>query len=406
MSTPVKFLTSLAQALATMSLYGGDHPARSRAVDAALALLGELHRENPSAEFSFLGDDVVYGQLPLYGLKDWPWSMRLASAGVQRLEFIGQPDAEEFRAFVEDVLVRVNLPANHTLQAKTPVFRTIRYGTVGIRGEDGDVISPEEIPSANIAYTLGEETGAMAWLQQQVAQDGDLSATEAQAVVRSLAVAMRCDSMLIIPLLRLKASDEYLAIHALNVAVLTMALTSYIGLGDRDVHAFGLAALLHDIGMSRMPRDLLTRPGGLTDTEMNFVRRHTVEGARIILASDRDLDVAAAVAYEHHLRPDGLGYPALRFARAPHYASSLVRVCDVYDAARTDRPHRSGMAPAQALQLIERNAGTEFDTGAAEAFVNMMSRLSDQVTEMNPLAGELLYAMDREPAVAPQAAAS
>jgi putative nucleotidyltransferase with HDIG domain len=391
MTTAVKFLTSMAQTLATMALYAGEHPARRRALDASFTLLQELSRETRSPEFSFLGDDVVFGQLPLYGLKDWPWAMRLASAGVQRLEFVGEPDPDEFRAFVEDVLVRVNLPASQTLQAKTPVFRTIRYGTVGIRGEGGELISVEEIPTADVAYTLGEETSTMSWLQEQVARDGDLSCGEAEAVVRSLAVAMNSDSLLVIPLLRLKASDEYLAIHALNVSVLSMALANHLGLSDRDVHAFGLAALLHDIGMARMPRELLQRGGALSDSEMSFIRRHTVDGARIILGSDRNLDVAAAVAYEHHVRPDGMGYPELRYTREPHYASRLIGVCDVYDAARTERPYRAAIAPADALALVEQGAGTRFDAELARAFVTMMKRLAGQVTEVDPNAFEQMY---------------
>ena len=77
--------------------------------------------------------------------------------------------------------------------------------------------------------------------------------------------------------------------------------------------------------------------------------------------------LAVIVAYEHHMRPDGKGYPAMRYERDLHYASKIVSVCDVYDALRTTRTHRPAWAPGQALGFVEDGAGTVFDAGVARA---------------------------------------
>src|SRR5258705_12205003 len=86
MSEPVRFLTSFAQSVATMALYGPSHPARKRAVDGAYRILRDLQAHEARPEFSFLGDEVVYGALPLREMRDWEWAARLAAAGGQRLE--------------------------------------------------------------------------------------------------------------------------------------------------------------------------------------------------------------------------------------------------------------------------------------------------------------------------------
>jgi HD-GYP domain-containing protein (c-di-GMP phosphodiesterase class II) len=145
------------------------------------------------------------------------------------------------------------------------------------------------------------------------------------------------------------------------------------------VRTFGVAGLLHDLGKVRVPLDILNKPGKLTDDERQVMQRHTIEGARIIISSDRELDLAAAVAYEHHIMLNGAGYPHCHYHRDCHHASKLVHVCDVYDALRTNRPYRAAWEAAKVLAYIEERAGTEFEPGIAGEFVRMMRQLEGRV---------------------------
>ena len=195
---------------------------------------------------------------------------------------------------------------------------------------------------------------------------------EAEAVVRSLAVAMHGDSQMVLPLVQMKEFDQYTTTHSLNVSVLTMALAEHLRLSAADVRTFGVAGLLHDLGKVRIPKDILVKPGKLTEAEREVMQRHPVDGARLIVASDKNLDLAAVVAYEHHIMLDGGGYPKPHYGRGCHHASELVHVCDVYDALRTNRPYREAWESERVLRYLDERAGKEFDPKIARAFIEMV----------------------------------
>ena len=384
MSDPYRFLTSFAQALATMALYTDKHPARARAIDASFRQLQDLQRDDPKPQFSFLGHEVIYKQLAVRELKDWEPGFRLANAGVQRLEFEPQVTRDEYEAFLDEVLARVSISAIDSSEARHARPSSIKFGAIGIRGE-GRVVKPEEqqsLPTATITYSLGEEADTVRWLHDEVANCGQLPLVEAETVVRALSVAMHGESQVVLPLIQLKEYDQYTTTHSLNVSVLTMALSEYLGLTPREVRSFGVAGLLHDLGKVRVPIEILNKPGKLTDDERTIMQKHPADGAKLILASEQKLDLAAVVAYEHHIMIDGGGYPCRHFARPCHQGSLLVHVCDVYDALRTKRPYRDAWESDKALSYIEERAGTEFDPDIARAFVKMMRSWERRMASM------------------------
>lgn len=388
MSEPVRFLSSLAQALSTMALYREGHPAREKAVDNAYEQLIALQAHDPTARFSFLGADVIYGERAVRELREWDWGARLAGAGIQRIELLPGITREEYETFLGDVTARLTLASADTSEVRQMRASNIRYGTIGVRGTTGVTAPDEALPTATITYTLGEEAAAIRWLHGEVEHRGELPLVEAEAVVRSLSVAMHGESQVVIPLLELKEFDQYTTTHSMNVSVLAMALAEFMGLGKRDVRAYGVAGLLHDLGKVRIPREILVKPGKLTPEERAIMNRHPADGARIIFASDKQLDLAAVVAYEHHIMLDGGGYPSLHYGRDCHRASRLVHVCDVYDALRTRRPYRDAWESERALSYIESRAGTEFDPDVASAFCSMMRQLDRRliiVDETSPV---------------------
>jgi putative nucleotidyltransferase with HDIG domain len=379
MNDPAAFLTSCAQALSIMTLYPDGHPSRDKAVDAAYLQLDGLSARAEVPSFTFLDEEVVFGGDPLRELKDWEWSRRLAEAGIERLEFERRLSRDEFEGFLQEILARLMLSTIDTSERRQMRSLGVRFGAVGIQGQFDE---PETHPSAQLAtlnLALGEEADTVRWLQREVQLGAPVPLIEAETVVRSLSVAMHCDRRLVLPLLQLKEFDQYTTTHSLNVAVLAMGLAEHLGCGAADVRAYGVAGLLHDIGKIRIPLEVLTKPGKLSDDERAMMNRHPVDGARIILQSDEALDLAAVVAYEHHIMLNGGGYPAMHYGRACALASRLVHVCDVYDALRTKRPYRDAWESDKVLAYLLERAGTEFDPDLVEAFVRLLRQGEAQV---------------------------
>jgi len=364
-----RFLTSFAQALSTMMLYPEGHPAREGIIDTAFRNLVALQKVDVRTSFSFLGDEVLFGQSPIRELRGWDWSGHLSSAGVQRLQFESEVIREEFEGFLSEVLARLTLSAIQQMPGPSQgVQGPIRFGAVGIR----ELEAEPEVATGIVALSLAEEAETVGWMHQEMLGGAALPLAEAEAVVRSMSLAMHGDRAVVLPLLQLRRFDEYTTTHSLNVCVLAMALAEWVGLGARDVRAFGVSGLLHDIGKTKIPTEILNKAGRLTPEEREVMNRHPVEGARIIVASEENLDLAAVVAYEHHIMLNGGGYPRFDYPRDVHHASKMVHVCDVYDALRTNRPYRAAWPSTKVLDYIDERAGSEFDAEIARSFLKMM----------------------------------
>jgi putative nucleotidyltransferase with HDIG domain len=376
-SDPVRVLTSLSQGLATLALYGEGHPATVRALETAHRHLTDLQQSSPRLEFTFLPGEVLFGHDLLPELENWEWCGRLAEAGIERLEVTGPVEPEHFERFLCHAAGVLGLRADDRADLWQAGPSTIRFGRVRVGGEQ--TISAEPRTIATLTYSLREEQDTVGWVHQEVAAGGELPLMEAYGVVRSLSLAMHAGQAMVLPLLQLKEFDQYTTTHSMNVSVLTMALGEFLGLGPPTVRAFGLAGLLHDLGKTKIPQEILTKPGKLTPMERAVVEAHPADGARMILEGKEPMDLAAVVAYEHHRCHDGSGYPSLHYPRDVQQASRLVHVCDVYDALRTRRPYRDAWSSEEAIAYIGARVGSEFDPVMAASFIEMMRRWDDRV---------------------------
>lgn len=381
MTDAAHLLTSLAQALSTMILYADGHPARERSLERAWERLQRLLEADPAPQFSFVGSDVIHGGRAMRELAEWDWGTRLAGVGIQRIEFAAANTRAELEDFLLDALARLTMGQLDTTVARQERQSSIKYGAIRVQGqEDAPAPVQASIRVATVGFNLSDEADAIRWMHEEVERRGELPLMEAETVVRSLSLAMHSDQEMLIPLLQLKEYDQYTTTHSLNVSVLCMALAEFMGLAPVDVRAFGVAGLLHDIGKVRIPREILNKPGKLDDRELQVMRKHPVDGAKIIIESDRRLDLASVVAYEHHIMLNGGGYPGMKFRRPTHQASKLVHVCDVYDALRTNRPYREAWESERVLSHIEQGAGPDFDPDVVRAFAAMIRQWENRVT--------------------------
>ena len=189
------------------------------------------------------------------------------------------------------------------------------------------------------------------------------------------------------------AKDPYTANHSLSVARLCQRVARLLDLDEVEVHSVYLAALLHDVGKTIVPAEILKKPGPLTTEEYEKVRAHVDAGVRIV-QTIRGLAGVAPIVGASHEHVDGVGYPTgLRGERIPLGARIILAV-DAYNALTTDRPYRTAQSPEAAVRELEAHAGTQFDDRVIIALRNAIGLPRPKAPVMQPTWATLL----REPA--------
>jgi putative nucleotidyltransferase with HDIG domain len=157
-----------------------------------------------------------------------------------------------------------------------------------------------------------------------------------------------------------------------NVAMLSLLLGRQLRLDEAAMSALVEAALLHDIGKTRVPLDIVKKPGALTKHERKLIEAHTTFGAEILVQTEGLRPLTPLVALEHHRNARGGGYPALG-SEVPHIMSQMVSVADIYEAITGARSYQEPTMPERACLVLARLAGDKLNTVLVKAFVSAIT---------------------------------
>lgn len=167
----------------------------------------------------------------------------------------------------------------------------------------------------------------------------------------------------------IKHKDSYTAEHSMNVCILSATFGRHLGLMEYEIREVALCGLLHDVGKSRIPLDILNKPGRFTREEAYIMAEHPTHGRNILMSASSEFKHAIDVAHSHHERMDGKGYPrGLRYQQISYYAK-MVALADAYDAMTSERCYGTAKTSEQALKTLLRDRGAHFDSQLAKAFV-------------------------------------
>lgn len=193
-------------------------------------------------------------------------------------------------------------------------------------------------------------------------------------VVNTIVDEILSSGQVLLNLYEIKTSDNYLFSHSLSVTVLSIVLGKKFGCNDRTLRDIGIGCMLHDIGKLDIPKEILDKPDKLTPEEYEIVKFHTHYGYRRIIDQDGEIPATSAhIAWEHHERYDGSGYPRGLKGGEIHIFSRIAGVSDVYDAMTTDRIYRKAYPPNEAMEFIMGGSGTLFDYEVVRAFVRSIA---------------------------------
>lgn len=360
---PSDFLTRLGKVLSAQRLYAVDHPTRERSLRDAFGCLRDLLARERPLLFTFLDGEVVFQSERLREMTDWPWIDPLTGIGVERIEIAAGVSYPEFVEFCSELGRRIGA-GEAGFEEDLRALGHIRFGP----------LASSDVDVAELRRMLERERERLGDLFETARRERIIAPEAAGAVLDTIGSAIRQSRNLLELLIPLKEHTQYTTVHSMNVSVLSIGLAELTGYLGSDVRSIGEAALLHDVGKSLVPEAILDKTEPLTTEEWKLVRTHPTEGARILLRSGDDLRVPAIVAYEHHWRWDGGGYPERRHPREPHPATQLVQVCDVYDALRTDRPFRGSWSAREVLSHLKDRAGQSFSPDAVASLLALVRR--------------------------------
>lgn len=176
------------------------------------------------------------------------------------------------------------------------------------------------------------------------------------------------DRCVMLHLTEVRGLDSYIFTHSVNVCMLSLIMGLFLKLKSEQLKNLGLAALLHDVGRSRVPKNILYKPFQLSNEEYQKVKSHTVYGYEMLKACGQFPESVALTALQHHERLDGSGYPEGLKGDEIGLFSRIVAVADVFDALLTDRPFRKAFFPHQAIEIIVNSTG-QFDPEILKIFV-------------------------------------
>jgi len=224
-----------------------------------------------------------------------------------------------------------------------------------------------EFPEAKKSYGYAKLTAKNIMDGIRIGRTIDMN--ESRLVVNRVVDSIIRNSNALVWLTKLKNKDEYTAEHSLNVCILSAAFARHLGLDEDEIRKIGLCGLLHDVGKAKIPLEVLNKPGRFTDEEFEIMKMHPLYG-RDLLMSLSDSDTAAIdVAYNHHERIDEMGYPrGLKSHQIPYY-SRIIAITDTYDAITSSRCYDQGRSSMDALDIIYKNKGRQFDEELAIEFI-------------------------------------
>ncbi|RNB83394.1 HD-GYP domain-containing protein [Brevibacillus fluminis] len=189
-----------------------------------------------------------------------------------------------------------------------------------------------------------------------------------QKIFRGIISSLTENRMAINLLATTKIQESYVYTHSLNVAIYSCQLALENGLPLKDIEEIGLGAMLHDLGKLYVSRDILQKPGKLTDEEFEQVKLHCQLGFDTIRKVHEIPLPVAHCALQHHERIDGTGYPRGLTGDEIHRYAKIISVIDVFDAVTNPRPYRSAELPHKGLELLYAGSGTQFDSRQVDMF--------------------------------------
>ncbi len=344
-------LRRTASGVRNAQLYAVDHPLVARNMAGLVTVLTALLEQQPSIAVGIVGSDLVVADTPMHKISATMTELirKLKDNKVERIAFERGVTQDELVALVQNLSRLGGRAAGDADKDLSSAH--IRVG----RLKSGDDKKQDGIAS-DIAAIRQMYSSAVASAEALVASaetEGMPDAPAALQTVEGLADAVTQNRTALMALTAMRNYDNYTFTHMVNVSILAMAQARALGIDGKLLREFGMSALMHDIGKVRTPKEILN-------------------GAEILRRTPEMPILAPVVAFEHHLRLDGSGYPLTVKRHSMNLGSMLCAIADVYDAMRSQRSYQKAFPTDRILAVLKRNEGAQLDQYLVRRFSQLL----------------------------------
>ena len=351
------FTASMMAAFSNCTMYSEEHPIVSEFSEKAYGLLKDLYVDG-SLSITLLGDSLVFNNSPIAekGIHFDNFAKRLRRKGIEKIEIRRGVTIKEFKNFIASM-------------SSKEIFFTSQHISLGI-------VEVESNSDRFSLRTLVEENiSKIKDVYQGISYDTPLDIKGLEDAVVGLISTLKREANVLSILSPVKTYNEYTYVHAANVSALTIFQAETLGMSEENICDIGLAGLLHDVGKIFVPIEMLDKHTKLDLNEWNLMRLHPVHGARYLSTLPEIPKLALIVAFEHHIKFDGSGYPDTRQGgKKQNPISQMVAISDVFDALRTERPYRKPVEVSYILNLLKEGAGKDFNPFLVDNFISSLDK--------------------------------
>ena len=370
-ANPLSLFEDLARRFATAlrgnQLYASSHPIQRRNLDQLLETLARLLDQRTSIALGVIGDQLVVADTPLpkAAANLTELLRRLRTCGIERIGVDRGVTREELDDFIRAI---ADLTQHRDAVADAlPEFPHINVGRIAT--ETAATGIARDIAQIKQLYDDASRSAEDVYESTRV--EGRPELALARKTVDGLADSVAQNRTALVALTAMKNYDNYTFTHMVNVSILAMAQARALGLDGPQLREIGVSALMHDIGKVRIPSEILQKTDRLNDEEFTIMKQHVVDGAEILRQTPEMPMMAPSVAFEHHLRLDGSGYPNVKRVSL-NLATMLTSIADVYDAMRSQRSYQQAFPTDRILAVMKRNDGSQFDQNLVRRFVQLI----------------------------------
>jgi len=365
METLKRFLSIFMYALSNCMLYSKDHASVNELTKKAFSLLNELLQESDGIEILIVEDDLIINKNPMreMGIHGENFIRRIKRKGISHIHLLRGVTHSELNRLIVDIAATKegikSYPHIKTGVVDVHISNAFIEGLGnGFDDEDLSKFTSEQIERVKEEYN-------------RISPFKKFNVAGFEEMVMNFIIMLQKKVNILKLIKPPRSFHEYSYTHAANVAVLTLFQAEALGVQEDMLRDIGIAAVLHDVGKVLLPEDVTNREGSPAGEET--IKLHPLYGAQYLAGVEGLTRLAPIAAFEHHLRYDGKGYPALKTAnKKQHMCSQIIAISDFFDTLRSTSLYRTSLGVKEMLSLMKTKDEGAFNPFLVNSFTRAM----------------------------------